>query len=83
MRYFRSVWPVLVMLAALIVAPGWVLAHGGHGGHSSKSKATTAQASADQAMYRWKDDRGQVHYSQGFHSIPERFRVNAVRLGPR
>jgi hypothetical protein len=32
-------------------------------------------------MYRWKDDRGMVHYSQGLQSVPEPFRATAVPLG--
>lgn len=32
-------------------------------------------------MYRWTDDRGAVHFSQGLESIPERFRDRARLLG--
>lgn len=31
-------------------------------------------------MYRWVDEGGGVHYTQGIDSIPERHRKNAVRL---
>jgi predicted aspartyl protease len=31
-------------------------------------------------MYRWVDDQGHAHYSEGLDSIPERFRANARRL---
>jgi Aspartyl protease/Domain of unknown function (DUF4124) len=31
-------------------------------------------------MYRWTDDRGQAHYSQGIDSVPERFRPGATSL---
>ena len=31
-------------------------------------------------MYRWVDEGGGVHYTQGLDSIPERHRKNAVRL---
>ena len=30
--------------------------------------------------YRWVDERGGVHYTQGIDSVPERHRKNAVRL---
>lgn len=32
-------------------------------------------------MYRWTDEQGGVHYSQGFDSVPERFRSKALLLG--
>jgi predicted aspartyl protease len=32
-------------------------------------------------MYRWTDDRGAVHFTQGLESIPERFRDRARLLG--
>jgi hypothetical protein len=31
-------------------------------------------------MYRWVDDRGSVHYSEGIDSVPERYRARAVAL---
>jgi Aspartyl protease/Domain of unknown function (DUF4124) len=31
-------------------------------------------------MYRWTDERGQAHYSQGIDSVPERFRPGATSL---
>lgn len=31
-------------------------------------------------MYRWMDDRGSVHYSEGIDSVPERYRSGAVTL---
>ncbi len=31
-------------------------------------------------MYRWTDDQGNPHYSDGLDSIPERFRGGATRL---
>lgn len=36
------------------------------------------QASAQ--MYRWVDEQGRVHYSQGLYSVPERYRSQARRL---
>ena len=35
---------------------------------------------ASAQMYRWSDDRGNPHYSEGLDSIPERFRATATRL---
>jgi hypothetical protein len=32
-------------------------------------------------MYRWTDDRGEVHFSQGLESVPERYRERARLLG--
>jgi hypothetical protein len=32
-------------------------------------------------MYRWTDERGQVHYSQGLESVPSRYRASAVPIG--
>jgi predicted aspartyl protease len=32
-------------------------------------------------MYRWTDEQGGVHYSQGIDSVPERLRPNALLLG--
>jgi len=31
-------------------------------------------------MYRWTDERGQTHYSQGLDSVPERYRSGATPL---
>ena len=31
-------------------------------------------------MYRWNDEQGGVHYSQGIYSVPERFRSKAQPL---
>src|ERR1700682_5481186 len=31
-------------------------------------------------MYRWTDEQGGVHYSQGLYSVPERFRSKAQPL---
>ena len=70
-----------VLLTVLATAPP-VFAHSegpGHG-HSADSQAA-AQKPSDAGMYRWKDDRGMVHYSQGLQSVPEPFRATAVPLG--
>jgi predicted aspartyl protease len=32
-------------------------------------------------MYRWTNERGEVHYSEGLDSIPERYRKDAQSLG--
>lgn len=31
-------------------------------------------------MYRWTDEQGNSHYSQGLDSVPERYRASATRL---
>jgi len=33
-------------------------------------------------IYRWTDERGEVRYSQGIHSIPPQFRGGAVMMSP-
>ena len=45
-------------------------ARSGPGGVPSWARATAASAQ----MYRWTDERGEVHYSQGIDSVPPRFR---------
>lgn len=42
-----------------------------------------AAAPAAAQIYRWTDERGQPHYSEGLDSVPERHRATAVRLGLR
>jgi len=37
-------------------------------------------APASAQMYRWIDEQGGVHYSQGIYSVPERFRSKAQQL---
>ncbi len=37
-------------------------------------------AAAAAQMYRWVDDQGNSHYSEGLDSVPERFRAAATRL---
>ena len=37
-------------------------------------------ATAWAQMYRWTDERGGIHYSQGIYSVPERFRSKAQLL---
>jgi hypothetical protein len=38
---------------------------------------------ADAQYYRWTDDKGNSHYTDGLDAIPERFRSKAVPLGLR
>lgn len=54
----------------------------------STTKAVTALVlvlalplTAAAQTYRWTDDRGNVHYSQGLYSVPEPFRANARTVG--
>jgi hypothetical protein len=42
--------------------------------------ATSGGASAQ--IYRWTDERGEIRYSQGIHSVPPRFRGGAVMMSP-
>ena len=37
-------------------------------------------APASAQMYRWTDEQGGIHYSQGIYSVPERFRSKAQLL---
>ena len=37
-------------------------------------------ATASAQIYRWSDERGETHYSQGIDSVPERFRSKAQHL---
>jgi len=39
--------------------------------------------SAGAQVYRWVDERGVPHYTEGIDSVPERFRANAVALPMR
>ena len=34
-------------------------------------------------VFKWTDDRGNSHYTEGLDSVPERFRASAVPLGLR
>jgi hypothetical protein len=36
---------------------------------------------ADAQLYRWVNEQGEVHFTQGLESIPERFRAGARLLG--
>lgn len=40
-------------------------------------------APAHAEVYRFTDERGDVHYVQGLDNVPERFRGNAARVGLR
>jgi hypothetical protein len=44
---------------------------------------TIAPSPAAAEIVRYVDDRGQVHYVDGFHNVPERFRATAVPMGLR
>ncbi len=37
---------------------------------------------AQAQIYRWTDERGEVRFSQGIHSVPPQFRGGAVAVGP-
>ena len=41
---------------------------------------SVALPGASAQIYRWTDDRGEVRYSQGIHSVPPQFRGNAVMM---
>ena len=76
-------WPVLTMLAGLLLAPVPVPAHSegpGHG-HPEQSQSAAKSADSQTGMVKWMDDSGRVHYSQGLDSVPEQFRSRAVPLG--
>jgi aspartyl protease family protein len=40
----------------------------------------TGPVGANAQLVRWTDDQGQVHYSEGLDSVPERYRANAMPL---
>jgi predicted aspartyl protease len=42
-----------------------------------------AVAPVSAQMFKWTDERGNSHYTEGLDNIPERFRNNAVPLGLR
>lgn len=77
--------PVLLMVVTLL-APMSSLAHEGHSDHPDmppppeRVSQPTASPSTS-GLYRWADDSGRVHYSQGLNSVPEQFRSRAVPLG--
>jgi Aspartyl protease/Domain of unknown function (DUF4124) len=43
---------------------------------------SVAPRAASAQIYRWTDERGEVRYSQGIHSVPPRFRGSAVMMAP-
>lgn len=81
MNRFLSV----LLLAVLLLVPIPSLAHEGHGDHpDARQPERVSQPTAPPStngLYRWADDTGQVHYSQGLNSVPEQFRSRAVPLG--
>ncbi|MBI2153884.1 MAG: DUF4124 domain-containing protein [Candidatus Rokubacteria bacterium] len=71
-----------IALGALLLTPLSVRAHSeGAPHHAEAGQSQSANKPSDSGMYRWKDDRGMVHYSQGLQSVPEQFRATAVPLG--
>ncbi len=81
MNRFLSV-PLMVVT---LLAPMPSLAHEGHEEHpDARQPERVSQPTAPPStngLYRWADDTGQVHYSQGLNSVPEQFRSRAVPLG--
>jgi len=47
---------------------------------ASAAVCGSAAPASSAEMYRWVDDQGNAHYSEGLDSIPERFRARASRL---
>lgn len=43
---------------------------------------SVALTGASAQIYRWTDERGDVRYSQGLHSVPPQFRGGAVMMAP-
>jgi hypothetical protein len=80
MNAYASLPLALAVLLTVLLTPPSVLAHSEGPAHSEDSKAA-AQKPSDAGMYRWKDARGMVHYSQGLQSVPEEFRATAAPLG--
>lgn len=78
--------PVLLLVVPLLV-PIPSLAHEGDDHQHPDAPQPPQRVSQPAAspstsgLYRWADDRGQVHYSQGLNSVPEQFRSRAVPLG--
>ena len=81
MNRFLSV--LLLVVPLLVPIPS--LAHEGHDEHpDSRPPQPVSQPTASPStsgLYRWMDDSGRVHYSQGLNSVPEPFRAKAVPLG--
>ena len=82
MNRFLSV--LLLVVPLLVPIPS--LAHEGHGEHPDLPQppqrvSQPAASPSSSGVYRWADDSGQVHYSQGLDSVPEQFRSRAVPLG--
>jgi aspartyl protease/uncharacterized protein DUF4124 len=36
---------------------------------------------AEAQLFKWTNEKGEVHFSEGIESVPQRFRANAVTLG--
>ena len=82
MKPHSSVRLALAISLTLLPAAPPVFAHSeGSPHHAEAGQSQSANKPSDSGMYRWKDDRGMVHYSQGLQSVPEQFRATAVPLG--
>ena len=82
MNRFLSV----LLLVTPLLAPVPVIAHEGDHSHPDLPQppqrvSQPAASPSSGGLYRWADDSGQVHYSQGLDSVPEQFRSRAVPLG--
>jgi hypothetical protein len=58
-------------------------AHCGRAGLVLFAVLVTTPAPALAQFYRWTDDRGHSHYTEGVDNVPERYRGTAVPLGYR
>ena len=74
-----SFWLASTSLMVLLLTPAPVWPHDEGAPH--KEPAQSQPAASQAGMYRWTDDRGRVHYSQGLDSVPDQFRSRAVPLG--
>lgn len=81
MNAYASLPLALAVLLTVLPAAPPVFAHSEGPKHHPDGSQAAAQKPSDAGMYRWKDDRGMVHYSQGLQSVPEQFRATAVPLG--
>jgi len=78
---------IAVGLASLVVAGALVGPAPAAGPTPSPAKKAATPAPAvpqrapDEPAFRWKDEHGVVHLSQGLASVPEEFRATAVPLG--
>jgi hypothetical protein len=60
----------------------WVVSGTGVPGPAgAPGPVAAARAAADEQVYRWTDDEGAVHLSQGLASVPPQYRHRAEPLG--